>query len=187
VAKDLLGAVLVRDTAAGRVRGRIVETEGYTGQTDPASHAYRGPTPRAAIMFGPPAHVYVYLSYGSSYCMNVVTEAGGVAGAVLLRALEPLDGIGIMEQNRGGKPLIELCNGPGKLCQAFGITREQNGEDLTDSHMWIEDDGYPHGDVATTSRVGLSQGADLPRRFFIRSSRFVSRGKPSLLLDRERS
>jgi DNA-3-methyladenine glycosylase len=100
VAPDLLGKVLVRPTPEAVLRGRIVESEAYSGESDPGSHAYRGPTPRTLVMFGPPGHVYTYLSYGANVCMNVVTETPGVAGAVLLRGLEPLEGIEVMERNR---------------------------------------------------------------------------------------
>lgn len=179
VTPELLGKVLVRQTRDGEVRGRIVEVEAYTGASDPGSHAYRGATSRNAVMFGPPGHVYVYVSYGMHFCMNVVTDSPGVAGAVLLRALVPLAGIEIMEANRGGKPLGELCNGPGKLCQAFGITLAQNGEDLEGNGLWIEDDGYEVGAIETSTRVGLSRGKELPLRFFVAGSPFVSRGKPS--------
>lgn len=181
VARDLLGTVLVRVTREGTVSGRIVEVEAYTGTSDPGSHAFRGPTPRNGVMFGPPGHVYVYVSYGMHFCMNVVTDVPGVAGAVLLRALEPVTGIEIMERNRGGKRVVDLCNGPGKLCQAFGITLAENGEDLEGDRMWIEDDGFAGDSIAITSRVGLSRGKDLPLRFFFAGNPYVSRGKPSSL------
>lgn len=179
VAPRLLGKVLVRVTSRGLVRGRIVEVEAYTGSSDPGSHAYRGPTPRNQVMFGPPGHVYVYISYGTHFCMNVVTDAPGVAGAVLLRALEPLAGIEIMQANRSGKALVDLCNGPGKLCQAYGITRAENGEDLEGTGMWIDDDGFAVASVETSTRVGLSHGCELPLRFFLPRNPYVSRGKPS--------
>lgn len=179
VAQDLLGKVLVRDTPAGRLSGRIVEVEAYTGQTDPGSHAFRGATPRNVVMFGPAGHLYVYVSYGMHYCLNIVTDSPGVAGAVLVRALEPLTGIQAMEKHRGGRPLVELCNGPGKLCQALGITRDQNGDDLQDSAIWLDDDGIRPEQIETSTRIGLSSGGDLPLRFFLPGNRFVSRGKPS--------
>ena len=159
--------------------GRLVEVEAYQGRSDPGSHAYRGPTPRTEVMFGPPGHVYVYLSYGANCCMNVVTERSGVAGAVLLRALEPLEGVDLMARNRGRRSIIELCSGPGKLCQAFGITRCQSGLDLVGGWLWIEDDGYIPDRVAVSTRVGLSQGRELPLRFYMPDNKYVSRGKPS--------
>lgn len=179
VAPQLLGKVLARETSDGLVRGRIVEVEAYTGESDPGSHAYRGPTPRNRVMFGPPGHVYVYISYGTHFCMNVVTDTMGIAGAVLLRALEPLSGIEIMEANRGRKRLVDLCDGPGKLCQAFGITLAENGEDLGGDRMWIENDGFVAEAVETSTRVGLSNGRELPLRFFVPGNAYVSRGKPS--------
>ncbi len=179
VAPQLLGKVLARETSDGLVRGRIVEVEAYTGESDPGSHAYRGPTPRNRVMFGPPGHVYVYISYGTHFCMNVVTDTTGVAGAVLLRALEPLSGIEIMEANRGHRRQVDLCNGPGKLCQAFGITLAENGEDLEGDRMWIEDDGFMAETVTTSTRIGLSSGRELPLRFFLPGNAHVSRGKPS--------
>lgn len=180
MARDLLGTVLARSVAGMVLRGRIVETEAYTGQSDPGSHAYRGVTPRTAVMFGRPGHLYVYVSYGMHFCMNVVTDTEGVAGAVLVRALEPLDGIKVMRQYRGNRPTVDLCNGPGKLCQAFGITRDQNGLDLENGDIWIEArEGAAAANIAVTARVGLSAGAELPLRFFVKDSRYVSRGKPS--------
>ncbi|HLJ69094.1 MAG TPA: DNA-3-methyladenine glycosylase [Chloroflexota bacterium] len=177
VARDLLGKVLARRTGDALLRGRIVETEAYTGASDPGSHAFRGPTPRNQVMFGEAGHLYVYFTYGMHHCVNVVTDQPGTAGAVLLRALEPLEGIEVMEANRSGRPLRDLCNGPGKLCQSFGITRDQNGDDLEGSDIWIEDDGFRANAVATSTRVGLSAGADLPFRFFVQGNPFVSRGE----------
>lgn len=179
VARDLLGKVLVRRDVDGLLKGRIVESEAYCGQSDPGSHAFRGPTARTRVMFKEAGHLYVYFTYGAHFCMNVVTEGTGVAGAVLLRALEPLDGIAVMEGRRGGRPLIELCNGPGKLCQALGIARDQNGVDLEGDEIWIEDDGFIPVDIGVSTRVGLKAGAEFPYRFFLPGNPFVSRGKPS--------
>ncbi|HEX6508092.1 MAG TPA: DNA-3-methyladenine glycosylase [Chloroflexota bacterium] len=179
VARDLVGKVLARRTAEGTLRGRIVETEAYTGQTDPGSHAFRGPTSRNRVMFGPPGYVYVYVSYGMHYCMNVVTDTAGVAGAVLIRAIEPLEGIDEMERRRGGRSLTELCNGPGKLCQALGIDLQDYGADLEGSDIWLEDDDYTVPTLGVSARVGLSAGKDMPLRFFVQGSKFVSPGKPS--------
>lgn len=130
-------------------------------------------------MFGVAGYLYVYISYGMHFCMNVVTDVEGVAGAVLIRALEPLSGIEVMEKNRGDRKLVDLCNGPGKLCQAFHITREQNGADLESSEIWIEDDGWVPEMVATSTRVGLTSGADLPLRFYLPENICVSKGRPS--------
>lgn len=179
VSTDLLGKVLARELDGATLRGRIVEVEAYSGETDPGSHAFRGRTPRNRVMFGPPGYIYVYVSYGMHHCMNVVTDPEGVAGAVLLRALQPLEGISVMEERRGGRPPIDLCNGPGKLCQAMAITREQNGADLEGNDLWIEDDGFTPDRLESTTRVGLSSGRDLPLRFFLPENPYVSRGKPS--------
>lgn len=178
VASDLLGKILVRESPDGLLSGRIVETEAYTGANDPGSHAYRGVTPRNRVMFGPPGHLYCYRSYGVHTCMNVVTDTEDVAGAVLVRALDPLDGIDSMKKHRGGRPLVELCNGPGKLCQALGITLDDNGADLETSGIWFEDDGYVPQEMAASARVGLSQGKDLPLRFYLPGNQFVSPGRP---------
>jgi len=177
VAPDLLGKLLVRSLPEGVLKGRIVETEAYTGTSDPGSHAYRGPTHRNQVMFGPAGYVYVYLSYGMHHCMNVVTDEPGVAGAVLLRALEPVAGIDVMERNRNGRPRAELLNGPGKLCQAYHISREQDGADLESSDMWIERDGFQADRVRVGTRVGITAGANLPYRFSVDGSPWVSRGK----------
>ena len=179
VAPDLLGKVLVHVQDAVRLSGRIVETEAYFGNSDPGSHAFRGPTARNRVMFERAGYLYVYMSYGMHACMNVVTDAPGTAGAVLIRALEPMTGIERMERNRGGRTDRELCNGPGKLCQALGITLAENGADLVSSTMWIEDDGYRPAGVRTSTRVGLSAGRDLPWRFYVPGSPYVSRGRPS--------
>jgi len=179
VAPDLLGKVLARYTGGVTIRGRIVEAEAYTGQTDPGSHAFRGCTPRTMVMFGPPGFLYVYFTYGMHYCMNVVTDVDGVAGAVLIRALEPLDGMDEMSRRRGERPDLQLCNGPAKLCAALGVGRQENGADLEGSEIWLEDDGFIVNQVEVTTRVGLSAGDDLPFRFFIAGSRFVSGGRPA--------
>jgi DNA-3-methyladenine glycosylase len=166
--------ILVHQIPAGRLSGRIVETESYGGAKDPGSHAFRGRTRRNAVMFGPPGHAYVYRSYGIHACLNAVTDDIDVAGAVLIRALEPLDGITIMEGNRGGRGRSDLCNGPGKLCAALSIGLELNGSDLTAPPLWIER-GEPVRNVTRTGRIGLSQGADLQLRFADADSPYVSR------------
>jgi DNA-3-methyladenine glycosylase len=178
VARELLGKVLVRPLDRVLLRGRIVEVEAYRGQADPGSHAYRGPSQRNSVMFGDAGHLYVYMSYGVHFCVNAVTDRGGIAGAVLLRALEPISGIVEMEKRRGPRPVVDLCNGPGKLCQAFGITREQNGIDLDTGEIWIEDDGWVSVQIDNSRRIGLSAGADLPLRFYVTDSPYVSRARP---------
>lgn len=179
VAHELVGKVLEKSTPDGTSSGRIVETEAYTGASDPASHAFRGPTERNRVMFGPPGHLYVYRSYGMHICCNVVTEADGVAGAVLIRALEPLTGIEFMTARRGMRSLHELCNGPGKLCQAMGIGMSDYGADLESAVVWVEDDGFVVQDVESGGRVGISAAIDLPLRFFLPRNPFVSPARPA--------
>ncbi len=170
VARDLLGCVLEVEEG-GRVSGRIVETEAYLGEQDPASHAGRGSTPRSAIMFGPPAVVYVYLIYGIHHCLNFVTEPEGCAGAVLIRAMEPVIGKEIMALRRnleiGGYRDRDLTSGPGKLCQALGIDRVWNGRSLVEvgSGIRVLPAQTPPTKVVAVPRVGIRQAVDLPYRF----------------------
>ena len=183
VARALIGKLLVR--ADGRT-ARLVEVEAYMGLDDPGSHAYRGPTPRARIMFGPPGRLYVYFSYGMHWCANVVCGPEGTPMAVLLRAAQPLDGIPAMREARwhGQRQLreLDLCRGPGRLCEAFGITGDHNGLDMTsaDSLVYLADDGAGSGGtVIATLRVGLSRGASSPWRFILKGSPWVSPGPKS--------
>jgi DNA-3-methyladenine glycosylase len=179
VARDLLGKTLVRIVPEGVLKGRIVEVEAYTGHGDPASHAYRGRTPRNQVMFGRPGHLYVYFTYGMHYCMNLVAEEEGTAGAALIRALEPLEGVETMRANRGNQPLTGLCNGPAKVCKAFGITRDDNGVDLEGPTIWLEDYGVRPAGIGVSARVGVSVGQAMQRRFFVPDSQFLSQRKPS--------
>ncbi len=180
MAPDLLGGLLV-DTS-GRV-GRIVEVEAYRGEADPASHAYRGRTARCATMFGPGGRLYVYFTYGMHYCANVVCGPDGAAGAVLLRALEPLAGIDLMRSARGAVDDRLLCAGPARLCQAFGIDRRLDGADLVSGAqgLWLADDPEwdASGAPACGMRVGLGgrtgEAASWPWRWWIAGNRFVSR------------
>jgi DNA-3-methyladenine glycosylase len=168
VARDLIGCTLVVDSeSAGAVVARIVETEAYLGLADPASHAFRGPTPRCAVMFGPPAHLYVYFTYGMHHCANVVTEIDGVAGAVLLRAAAVQGGLETVATRRGGGVApAALLRGPGNLCRGLGITRADNGADLLDlaSRVRIEP-GPQRPPIAVSTRVGVRLAADHPLRF----------------------
>jgi DNA-3-methyladenine glycosylase len=175
VAPRLLGSLLIRDTASGRLVGKIVETEAYA-QTDAASHSYHGRTPRTDVMFGPPGHLYVYFTYGMHYCCNVVTGEEGYGSAVLLRAIEPVEGEDLMQKNRHGRAGIELTNGPAKLCQAYDITRQWNGHDLRQPPiiLSVADPVKPDGIVQTT-RIGISQAQDVPWRFYIRNNPYVSK------------
>ncbi|HLX61557.1 MAG TPA: DNA-3-methyladenine glycosylase [Planctomycetota bacterium] len=179
VARRLLGACLVHETPEGLTAGRIVETEAYLYKGDPACHASRGRTERNAVMFGPPGHAYVYFVYGMHHCFNVVTMPEGIGEAVLIRALEPLDGIALMEKRRGTRELRNLCSGPGKLVQALGLSREQNGFPLTTGPLTISSHksfgGAGKFEVEVTKRIGINVGADLPLRFAVKGNRFVSR------------
>jgi DNA-3-methyladenine glycosylase len=179
VARDLLGMVVVSTKGGHLTSGRIVETEAYLGTDDPGSHAAtRGITPRNAVMFGPPGHTYIYFTYGNHHMLNVVCDTDGVAGAVLLRALEPLDGIDIMSRRRGGRTGVELANGPGKLAQALGLDLSDNAARLGESDVAIVE-GRPvaEEDVGTSGRVGLRVGHELDLRFYVRDDPHVSKGR----------
>ncbi|HAH87598.1 MAG TPA: DNA-3-methyladenine glycosylase [Armatimonadetes bacterium] len=173
VARGLLGKVLVHKTAECILAGRIVETEAYL-MDDPACHASRGITPRNAPMFGPPGHAYIYFTYGMHFCMNAVTAPEGVGEAVLIRAVQPLLGIDLMMERRGTRVITNLASGPGKLCQAFGLGREQGGLDLTEGPLVIEE-GEDVTEIITTTRVGIRLAAEKPWRFYQAGSRFISR------------
>jgi DNA-3-methyladenine glycosylase len=178
-APRLLGRVLARRFAGDRIaRARIVEVEAYEPD-DPASHSFRGLTGRNAVMFGDPGHLYVYLIYGVHSCMNVVTGPEGTGSAVLLRAGEPLDGLDAMRVRRPRGRDRDLCRGPGRFAQAFGVDRSLDGVDLFDEEgeIWIEP-GRPLAParIAVSTRVGIRRGADRPWRFYERGSPFVSRG-----------
>jgi DNA-3-methyladenine glycosylase len=181
LARFLIGKLLIRRLPGGDVlAGRIVETEAY-GTDDPASHAYRGPTARNRAMFERHAHAYVYLIYGTSYCLNVSSEDAGIGAAVLVRAAVPLAGIERMRALRGRPGLRddELARGPGNLCRAFGIGLELDGIDLdADPRLALGDDGTVL-EVGTSVRIGLTRAADRPHRFYARGSRAVS-GRRSL-------
>ncbi|KJS16071.1 MAG: 3-methyladenine DNA glycosylase [Peptococcaceae bacterium BRH_c4b] len=178
VARELLGHVLVHDTPEGLTAGRIVETEAYL-QGDPACHASRGMTPRNRVMFGPPGHAYVYIIYGMHHCFNVVTAREGVGEAVLIRALEPLEGIPLMQVRRGKEKLKDLCRGPAMLVQAMGISRNNNGEDMVvgvGGRLFVcRGEAVGEDDLVTTTRVGINQGVELPLRFYIKGDNYISR------------
>jgi len=181
VAPELLGRVLVRVLPDGtRLAARIVETEAYA-EGDPASHSYRGQTPRAEVMFGPPGHLYVYFTYGMHFCMNVVVGRDGEGAAVLLRGAEPLEGLAAMAERRGTAEIRRLCSGPARWTQAFGIAREENGADLVRGRtVWLLE-GAPVASsrIARTTRVGVRVGAERPWRYVVAGDRFVSPGRPS--------
>jgi len=171
VARALLGKILVHQVRRGVVlAGRIVETEAYLGVGDRAAHAWNGVTPRTRVLFGPPGHAYVYLIYGMYECLNIVAEGEGSAGCVLIRALEPVEGIEAMRRRRGGVKRVEaLANGPGKLTIAMGITRKHNGRDLTSGSLTVREPEEPlEFEIGVSPRIGIKHCADWPLRFFVR-------------------
>lgn len=174
VGRDLLGKLLVHGPAAGI----IVETEAYPGGDDLASHSSRGITARTRVIFGPAGHAYVYFIYGMYECLNIVTEPQGRPGCVLIRALEPVDGIEIMRQRRpAARKLEDLASGPGKLTLAMGITRAQYGVDMTRGSLVVRAMPKPQAiPIEVTPRIGIRECADRPLRFLIRGSRFASGG-----------
>ncbi len=187
VSHDLLGKILVRREKRKRLTGRIVEVEAYLGADDLAAHSSSGRTPRNAVLFGPPGHSYVYFIYGSYFCFNVSCLPDGEAGGVLFRALEPLAGIEEMAEARsvsldpenGDRDLRKLTTGPGRLADAFGITRERdNGKDLTKvrSDLVIVDDGFRPERIEVTPRIGITKAVDHPLRYIIAGNKFVSKG-----------
>lgn len=177
VARRLLGHLLVSEIGRRRTVGRIVETEAYLGTDDPASHGYRARrSPRNESLFAPPGTVYVYFTYGMHWCLNAVTERPGFPSAVLIRALEPLDGLTTMRRRRGGVPDRELCSGPAKLCQALGVTGREDGTLLTRGRLRVlRDKSRQHYAIMTTPRVGITRAADWPLRFLIKDSPWASR------------
>jgi DNA-3-methyladenine glycosylase len=189
VAPRLLGKLLVAlDQETGEpLAGRIVEVEAYLGphhdQPDPAAHAHRGPTPRNRVLFGPAGHAYLYFIYGKYFCMNISCETEGLAGSLLLRALEPVSGIGRMAANRGLKadaPVRMIASGPSRLCLALGLTRPvHNGLDVTSaaSPLQVRDDGFPEPEILITPRIGIKHAVELPLRFALRGHACISGSK----------
>ncbi len=185
VARSLLGSYLVRRIGRTLLVGKIVEVEAYCGSIDPASHAYKGRTPRNAVMFGEAGHLYVYFTYGMHFCANVVTERPGKAGAVLLRAVEPVQGVArmIVHREKGKRPgkhsmmtSRSLTNGPAKLCQALGIRREDNGTDLLGGRIYVvRGDPVKHSAVQKSPRIGIRNGKEKKWRFFLKESPWVSK------------
>jgi DNA-3-methyladenine glycosylase len=183
VARDLIGCLLVHDSAEGRTVGAIVEAEAY-GASDPGSHANRGMTPRNAPMFEKPGYAYVYFTYGMHFCFNAVTDRDGVAGAVLIRAVEPLEGLELMRERRGPVRGRDLARGPGRLTQAFGIGRAQNRDDLTTPPLTVcAGERLPYRAIESTPRIGLGATQDGRRwRFAVRNSPWVSKGPMTVTL-----
>ena len=181
-ARDLLGKRLLRETVEGLVGGRIVEAEAYLAADDPACHAAKGQTRKNAAMFGLPGHAYVY-SIHARYCLNAVTEPEGVPSAVLIRALEPLDGVPFMAGRRRTQKLLDLTRGPARLCEALDLDRRYNGWDLTTGReLWIADDPQyelAEHQIAVSPRIGVTSAHELPLRFYVAGSPFVSGSRKS--------
>ena len=180
VARELLGQRLVRVVDGQRLSGLIVEVEAYIGEDDAACHAACGRTPRNEAMYGPPGHAYVYFIYGMHHCLNVVTEEEGFPAAVLVRALEPLEGLDIMHRHRSGRPDRELTNGPAKLCQALAIDRGFNRVDLCTGEVLFIEEGrmVAQEEVGTSPRIGIKAdelAMSVPWRFYLQGNAFVSR------------
>lgn len=178
VARELLGKALIKVNGYKKVGGIIVETEAYYGESDPASHAFRGATARAAVMFARPGTVYVYLCYGMYYLLNAVTEKKGKPGAVLIRALEPCWGIDIMRERRGVKEKINLTNGPGKLTMALGINGSDSEKDLTKIkgglNIFSVERKIMDSEISVSERIGIKNGKDKLLRYFIKNNKFIS-------------
>jgi DNA-3-methyladenine glycosylase len=174
LARHLIGKILVRELPEGVVSGRIVETEAYA-VGDAAGHAYRGMTPRNRSLYLEAGHAYVYLAYGISYMLNVSSEVTGIGAGVLIRALEPLDGIRIMRANRGIERLRDLARGPGRLAAALRIDRRLDGLDLCrEGPLWLAGNDDAPGEIGQSVRIGISRDADRPLRFYLRDNPFVS-------------
>ncbi|MGA2623949.1 MAG: DNA-3-methyladenine glycosylase [Bacteroidota bacterium] len=180
VAKELLGKFLVRKMGRQLLVGKIVEVEAYLGEKDPASHAYRGQTKRNEVMFRQGGHLYVYFTYGMHFCANIVTREEGKGEAVLIRAVEPIEGVEVMMKNRGftgdESDYWNVTNGPAKLCEAFGIQRGQNGMDLLGDEIFVARRAtIPKSLICSSTRIGIKNATGKRWRFFVGGNRFVSR------------
>jgi len=176
VARALVGQILVSDVGGRRTAGRIVETEAYLGPHDPACHAWGGRrTPRLEALYGPPGTAYIYFTYGMHWCLNAVTEARDYPAAVLIRALEPLEGLSLMRRRRGGLADRVLCAGPARLCQALGVTGRLDGTGLQRGGLRIVDNKARRDRILVTPRIGVSRAADWPLRFCVAGSPWLSR------------
>jgi len=181
LSRFLIGKVVVHDLPTGRLSGRIVETEAYP-PGDPAGHHFRGPTPRIRSMYLAPGHAYIFFNYGAHFMLNVVSEPAGIAAAILIRALEPLDGIELMQRHRKTTRLLDLTRGPGRLAAAFQIDRRHDGLDLcAPGPLWLGEISQPTGQIGKTVRIGITRAADQLLRFYERGNPFVS-GPQRLLL-----
>jgi len=181
LARYLIGRVVVHNLPAGRLSGRIVETEAYP-PGDPAGHHFRGPTPRIRSMYLAPGHAYIFFNYGAHFMLNVVSEPAGTAAAILIRGIEPLEGIALMQRHRKTTLLFDLTRGPGRLAAAFQIDRRHDGLDLcAPGPLWLGETSHPIGPIESTVRIGITRAADRLLRFYERGNPFVS-GPKSLLL-----
>lgn len=181
LARFLIGKVVVHDLPAGRISGRIVETEAYP-PGDPAGHHFRGPTPRIRSMYLAQGHAYIFFNYGAHFMLNVVSESAGTAAAILIRAIEPLDGIQLMERHRKTTCLLDLTRGPGRLAAAFQIDRRHDGLDLcAPGALWLGAMQNPAGPIGKSIRIGITRAADQLLRFYERGNPFVSGPKRLLL------
>jgi DNA-3-methyladenine glycosylase len=180
VAPDLLGKWLVRVIGYERLIGRIVEVEAYRGKDDPASHAFRGLTPRNAPMYGEPGHAYIYFTYGNHYCLNITTQKAGKPGAVLLRAIQPVGGVEVMRRFRPNVPHAELTNGPGKLTKALSIDKSLNEQSMTVTGPLFVTEPQPQSvqsgyEIWRSTRIGITDGLDKEWRFFMKGNPYVSK------------
>jgi len=175
VTRQLVGKVLVHETPEGVAAGMIVEAEAYMGASDPACHSARGLTARTEVMFGPPGHAYVYFTYGMHYCFNTVTQPRGVAEAVLIRALEPLEGVELMRRRRGRANPVDLTSGPAKLCAALGIDKACNGAGLSRPPLYVEDREIDPGELVWRPRIGIRLAVEHLWRCYIKGNPFVSK------------
>jgi DNA-3-methyladenine glycosylase len=179
VAREVLGCLLHRREEDGSwTVGRIVETEAYVGEDDPACHAAAGLTSRTRVLYGPPGRAYVYFTYGMHYLLNFVTEREGFPAAVLIRAVRPEAGLARMRVRRGREDLLSLASGPSRLCQAFGLDLSHNDIPLSGPELTVRDDGRRSGAIVSGPRVGIRVGTDRAWRFWLKGDPFVSRGRP---------
>jgi DNA-3-methyladenine glycosylase len=181
LARFLIGKIVVHDIPAGRLSGRIVEAEAYP-PGDPAGHHFRGPTPRIRSMYLAPGHAYIFFNYGAHFMLNIVSEPAGTAAAILIRAVEPLEGIELMQRHRKSTRLLDLTRGPGRLAAAFQIDRCHDGLDLcAPGPLWLGKSNHPIGQIGKTVRIGITRAADRLLRFYERGNPFVSGPKRLLL------
>lgn len=186
VARELIGKYIFRNTGKKTLSGIIVETEAYTGRTDPAAHSYNGKTPRNAVMFDEGGAAYVYFTYGNHFCFNAVTCRKNIPGAVLIRGVEPVSGIETMKKNRRTNDIFNLTSGPGKLARAFGIDKKLNGLSLLGNEIYIAEivGGNKKYHILKSKRIGITKNADKLYRFYVKNNPFVSSAPKKLLISK---